>query len=106
MAKASIWLLSVPLLVRCRMVTLVIRCPVRVSWICMGPYWVLATAPVIVRVAAELPRPGCRAADGVGLAAPAPAPLVPEGPPGWAGEVVPGALLGGPAAAAAVGGVV
>src|ERR1700761_3591846 len=49
MANESIWLLSEPSLVRCRTLTLVIFWPVRVSCTCIGPYGVLAAAPVTVR---------------------------------------------------------
>src|SRR6516162_3174996 len=52
-AVESICSLLAPTLVSCSTVTLVIRCPIRVTWTCMGPYWVFATAPVTVRVAAE-----------------------------------------------------
>src|ERR1700752_2308422 len=54
MANESIWSLSEPSLVRCRTVTLVIFWPARVSWTCIGPYWVFATVPVTVRAAAEV----------------------------------------------------
>src|ERR1700722_4953461 len=52
MAVASIWSLSEPSSVRCSTVTLVIFVPARVTCTCMGPYWVLATVPVTVRLAA------------------------------------------------------
>src|SRR5215467_7519718 len=52
-AAESICSLLAPTLVCCTTATLVIRWPTRVTWTCMGPYWVFATAPVTVRVAVE-----------------------------------------------------
>src|ERR1700678_2092233 len=55
MEKASIWLLSWPSSVCWRTLTLVICFRVRTSWTCMGPYGVLVTVPVTVRIASDEP---------------------------------------------------
>src|ERR1700722_12825588 len=57
MENESICWLSWPSLVSWTTATLVIRVPVRVTLTCMGPYMVLSTAPVMVRVAIEEPEP-------------------------------------------------
>src|SRR6266567_8606640 len=78
-AIASIWLLSDPSLVCCTTVTLVIFVPATVMATCIGPYWVLATAPVTVRapLAAAAPPPAVALLPGLaplpGFAVPLPA---------------------------------
>src|ERR1700691_4047205 len=57
MENESICWLSWPSLVSWTTETLVIFCPSRVTLTCIGPYMVVSTAPVMVRVAVEPPEP-------------------------------------------------
>src|SRR5579875_1564992 len=89
MALASICWLRLPALVSCSTFTPVILLPWSVTWTCIGPYWVLTTAPVRVRVAAEPPVPPCAAGEALPWAPlPAAGEALPRAPLPAAGGVL------------------
>src|SRR5215470_3443477 len=101
-AVESICSLMAPTLVCCTTVTLVIRWPTRVTWTCMGPYWVFATAPVTVRAVAEPAAPLGLPAGLAGAVTPVAADAAAVGAV-EAGGVAGAAGSAGPAAAALPG---